>query len=260
MFSDSLNELTNEQLKNTNYGRILLLNKFEELISNHKLPKEIKIGIVGGSKNEPEVLLLEKLGYEMSLTTFGIEAEDDIFLDLNESNNQIEEYNFDIILCGQVLEHIWNVNNFVLNILLISNKETLVYVHCPKSNIHHGHTYFSSGYSKEFLVKIFDKENIIIHEFGELGTARLYTSIHLLKDWITTREAIKGKVTFRTWNSFLWNLNNTKPLGSNKIKYFKFLFSYRKLLINFILKILSNNENEDKLVKSETYILFQNNN
>ena len=67
MFSDSLNELTNEQLKNTNYGRILLLNKFEELISDHKLPKKIKIGIVGGSKNEPEVLLLEKLGYEISL-------------------------------------------------------------------------------------------------------------------------------------------------------------------------------------------------
>ena len=61
MFSDSLNELTNEQLKNTNYGRILLLNKFEELISEHKLSKKIKIGIVGGSKNEPEVLLLEKL-------------------------------------------------------------------------------------------------------------------------------------------------------------------------------------------------------
>ncbi len=257
MFSDSLNELIDEQLRNTNYGRILLLNKFEELISTHKPPRKLNIGIVGGSKNEPEILLLEKLGFKLSITTFGIENDDDIFLDLNNINNQVKNYNFDIVLCGQVLEHVWNINNFVLNILSILNKKTLVYIHCPKSNIHHGHTYFSSGYSKEFLIKIFESENITIHESGELGTPRLYTSIHLLKDWITTREAIKGKITYRTWYSFLWNIKNKKPRGSKRMNYLKFLISFRRLIVNSILKNLNNNQNEDKLVKSETYIFFQ---
>ncbi len=260
MFSSDLNELVNKELRNTNYGRILLLNKFENLMSNLVLPKNLKIGVVGGSRNEPEILLLNKLGFNLNVTTIGIEEHDDVYLDLNLNNRLSEKYKFDIVLCGQVLEHIWNINNFVDNILSILDKQTLVFIHCPKSNIHHGHTYYSSGYSEEFLIKIFQGANIKIYESGELGTPRLYTSIHLLKDWLTTREAIKGKITFRTWNSFLWNLNNKKPPGSKKVKYFKFLISYKKLLVNLLLKTLHNNENEDKLVKSETYILFQINN
>ena len=260
MFSSDLNELVNKELRNTNYGRILLLNKFENLMSNLVLPKNLKIGVVGGSRNEPEILLLNKLGFNLNVTTIGIEEHDDVYLDLNLNNRLSEKYKFDIVLCGQVLEHIWNINNFVDNILSILDNQTLVFIHCPKSNIHHGHTYYSSGYSEEFLIKIFQEANIKIHESGELGTPRLYTSIHLLKDWLTTREAIKGKITFRTWNSFLWNLNNKKPPGSKKVKYFKFLISYKKLLVNLLLKTLHNNENEDKLVKSETYILFQINN
>jgi len=260
MFSTHINELINEELRNTNYGRILLLNKFENLIKNLNLPKNLKIGVIGGSKNEPEVLLLNKLGFNLNITTMGIEEDDNIYFDLNLNNELSKKYEFDLVLCGQVLEHIWNINNFVDNLLSTLNKKTLVFIHCPKSNIHHGHTYYSAGYSKEFLIKIFENANINIHESGELGTPRLYVSIHLLKDWITAREAIEGKITFRTWYSYLWNLTNKKPKGNKNIQYFKFLLSYKRRLINFLLKTLSNTENEDKLIKSETYILFQMNN
>ena len=58
MLSKTLDELVNQELKDTNYGRILILNKFEELILNLNLNKKICIAVVGGSKNEPELLLL----------------------------------------------------------------------------------------------------------------------------------------------------------------------------------------------------------
>tara|TARA_B100000214_G_scaffold328149_1_gene267107 strand:- start:194 stop:517 length:324 start_codon:yes stop_codon:yes gene_type:complete len=107
-------------------------------------------------------------------------------------------------------------------------------------------------------MKIFEDTKII--SCGELGTPRLYTSLHLLKDWLTTREAISGKINFRTWYSFMWNLKNKKP---KKIKYISFLIyklSLKRFLINKFLNWLDNDENEDKLVKSESYIFFKRNN
>ena len=106
------------------------------------------------------------------------------------------------------------------------NPKTFAFIHCPKSNIDHGHTYYSAGYSKEFMLKIFSNK-IKLVECGELGTPRLYTSIHLLKDWITTREAISGKINYRTWFSFLWNLNNNKPKVRKFTKVIKYKFSYK---------------------------------
>ena len=255
MLSKILSELVNQELKNINYGRILLLNKFEELILNLNFNKNISIAVIGGSKSEPELLLLEKLGFELEITTFGIEESDDIFFDLNEDNNT-EAIKCDLIICGQVLEHIWNVDNFVKNIYKIMDSRSYAFIHCPKSNIHHGHTYFSAGYSKEFMLKIFSNETKIL-DLGELGTPRLYTSIHLLKDWITTREAVTGKINYRTWYSYLWNLKNSKPRINKFNKTIKYTFSYKRLLINKILKNLSNNQNNDKLIKTETFIFFK---
>jgi hypothetical protein len=257
MYSEALNNLIENQLYNTNFGRILLLNKFEEILFTLDLPKKLEVAVVGGSKLEPEILLLKNLGYSTNITTFGIEDEDTVFLNLNEASEFEKEYNFDLVICGQVIEHIWNIENFVKNILLLMNDLTYSFIHCPKSNIHHGHTFYSSGYSKEFFLKIFGDTDIV--SCGELGTSRLYTSLHLLKDWITTREATKGKINFRTWYSFMWNLKNSKP---RKIKYISFLIyklSFKKFIINRVLSWLDNNENEDKLVKSESYIFFKRN-
>ena len=256
MFSNEIQELIEKELKNTNYGRILILSKFEELVLNSDFKKDIQIAVVGGFNDEPELLLLKKLGHNMKVTTFGIEDSDDNYFDLNISNNYSKQEYFDLILCGQVLEHIWNISLFVENILKLMNEKTLTFIHCPKSNIHHGHTYYSAGYSKEFLRKIFTN-NIAVVDYGELGTPRLYTSIHLLKDWITTREALKGKINFRTWFSFLWNLNNKKPEFTKGLRYVFYKLSYKRFLLNSLLKMLNNNENQDKLVKSESYIFFK---
>ena len=124
MSSKALIELTKNELKNTNYGRILLLEKFEQLIEFVNTEKKLKIGVIGGSKNEPEILLLEKLKFEVDVTTLGIDK-DDYFLDLNEKDNDLPEFNFDLVLCGQVLEHIWNISNFVENISKVLQLQTI---------------------------------------------------------------------------------------------------------------------------------------
>ena len=256
MFSNQITELIENELFNTNYGRILILNKFEELILKSNFKKNLQVAVVGGFHEEPEILLLKKLGFNLKVTTFGIEDTDDIYFDLNVSNKYSRKSHFDLIVCGQVLEHIWNVNYFVENISKIMADETLTFIHCPKSNIHHGHTYYSAGYSKEFLKQIFNNNNEIL-DYGELGTPRLYTSIHLLKDWITAREAKTGKINYRTWFSFLWNVNNKKPKINKGLRYAIYRLSYKRFLIDSLLKRLSNDENEDKLVKTESYIFFK---
>ena len=85
MYSEELNNLIKNNLYNTNFGRILL-NRFENIITSLTLSKKLELAVIGGSKLEPEILLLNNLGYSINITTFGIEDEDDVYLDLNKIN------------------------------------------------------------------------------------------------------------------------------------------------------------------------------
>ena len=60
MYSDNTNSLINNEFSNINYGRVLLLNKFEELVKNINLHKKLRVAVIGGTHEEPEVILLKK--------------------------------------------------------------------------------------------------------------------------------------------------------------------------------------------------------
>ncbi len=137
--------------ENYEYGRHLLLESFKLFIEKYDLPVKLNVSLVGGSDEEPELAALKELGYEINLTKYGIEYYE-IFCDLNK-NNDIEKIDVDLLICANVLEHIWNVENFFENINNLSNEDTLVYINCPKSNMEHGSPeYYSAGYAKEFLI------------------------------------------------------------------------------------------------------------
>ena len=70
MYSEELNNLIKNNLYNTNFGRILLLNRFENIITSLTLSKKLELAVIGGSKLEPEILLLNNLGYSINTTTF----------------------------------------------------------------------------------------------------------------------------------------------------------------------------------------------
>ena len=254
MFSENLKRLIESNFSNTNFGRILLLDKFESLINKSNLNKKLKLVLLVALMMS-RVILLEKWVFLLKSTLLALKPTM-IFLDLNLDNAKLPKIEFDILICAQVLEHIWNVENFTGNIVKIMNKNTLTFINCPKSNYHHGHTYYSAGYSKEFLKEIFTNRIEII-ECGELGTPRLYTSIHLLKHWLNTEEAISGKISYQSWYSYLWNLKNSKPKVKNLLKKVVFITSYRRILVNLLLRGLENKQNDDKLIKSESYIFFK---
>lgn len=181
--------------ENLEYGRHLLLNSFKLFIKNSELPEKLNVTIVGGSDQEPELTALKELGYSIHITKYGIEQYEH-YLDLNKKNN-IKTPDSDLLICSNVLEHIWNVDNFFDNIKKLANKNTLIYINCPKSNMEHGSPeYYSSGYAKEFLIKNLEFRNFNILEAGEVGSERYYKSIHLLQTWYTKNE-VEGKYSFK---------------------------------------------------------------
>jgi len=63
------------------------------------------------------------MGYSTDVTTFGIENQDE-YLDLNIINDIKFDKFFHLIICTQVIEHIWNQSTFFENIRLISKPNT----------------------------------------------------------------------------------------------------------------------------------------
>jgi hypothetical protein len=174
---------------NLNYGRIQLLEKFDNFCSKQNFPKTISIAIVGGGRDEPELEIINKYTNIQNISVFGIDPQSDQYFDLNIRNKNKKYKHFDFIICSQVIEHIWNIGEFYLNIKSLCNVETILYLSCPKSNMEHGSPdYFSSGYSVKFLEKNLEKINFKILESGEVGSEVYYKSIHLLQDWWTEEE------------------------------------------------------------------------
>ena len=122
------------------------------------------IAVVGGSSNEPELLELLKIYPEAKVSFLGIaQGPQDIpftELDLNESSGL--DQSFDIVICAQVLEHIWNLDNCMKNLSKLVNQQNgLLWINCPASNLVHGSPeYFSAGYSHEMISK-----NLENHQF-----------------------------------------------------------------------------------------------
>tara|TARA_A100001015_G_scaffold316931_1_gene432495 strand:- start:872 stop:1567 length:696 start_codon:yes stop_codon:yes gene_type:complete len=204
---------------NLNYGRKLLLEKFDNFCSKQNFPKNFTIAIVGGSREEPELEIIKKYTNIEKISVFGIDSQSDDYFDLNIKNENREYIKFDFILCNQVIEHIWDINEFYLNLKSLCSANTILYINCPKSNMEHGSPeYFSSGYSVKFLEKNLEKINFKILESGEVGSEVYYKSIHLLQDWLTEEE-VSNRYKFKS-----------KSLRF-KLKHFSKLFNIGSYLV-----------------------------
>ena len=67
--------------KNLNYGRKLLLEKFDNFCSKQNFPKTISIAIVGGSRDDPELEIIKKYTNIEKITVFGIDTQSDEYFD-----------------------------------------------------------------------------------------------------------------------------------------------------------------------------------
>lgn len=177
-----------KELNIKNWSRELLVLIFlRAFTANRTSNLEIlRVAVVGGGKDEPEVLALKHSGLQMDVHVFGVEN-DSNYLDLNLANSSHIE-KFDLVLCSQVIEHVWNLDQAFLNLLELTTQKGLIWISCPMSNRFHGSPeFFSAGYSSLFLVRHITKLKLREIESGYFGSHRNYVATHLLNIWLSPK-------------------------------------------------------------------------
>ena len=141
--------------------------------------------MVGGSPNDPELKALLKVTNFKKVTYFGIESGE--WLDLNEFPNGPHP-KFDFVICSQVLEHLRNHKNFFSNISELVETGGHVWIAAPASNRPHGSlSYFSAGFTAEYLSLNLANSGFNIISEGNIGTRRLYRALHTMPTWLSYR-------------------------------------------------------------------------
>jgi hypothetical protein len=170
--------------------RWLVAEKLRELLQENQYKIE-RVAIVGGSSKDPEVLVLNEIypnsviNY-LGIDNYGLEA-NWVEFDLNEPSVLSHEY--DLIVCSQVLEHVWNMHQTFKNLVNLVRPNGLIWLNCPTSNIAHGSPeYYSAGYTPEYLEKNMAKHSITSIASGVIGSKRYYRSTHVFRLWATTVE------------------------------------------------------------------------
>lgn len=165
--------------------RDLVVSRFWSAISNHST-KFDKIGMVGGSLGDPELVFFP----DAIVTTIGIE-DSDIHLDLNATppkpNSQIQ---FDLCICSQVLEHVYNHSAFFENLSAITKSGGLIWLAAPASNFVHGSPdYYSAGFTDEYLARNISLQGFEILEVGQIASMKNYLARHALGLWLDAKSS-----------------------------------------------------------------------
>jgi hypothetical protein len=187
----NLNKFDVLKISENNFGRALVLVNFGLFVEEYfPSGKRLEVAVVGGSMHEPELKLLANLGYPTSVEIFGID-DGDTWLDLNDTNgfNPALSREFDLVLCSQVLEHVWNHSGAIKILSTLLNSDGFLWLACPASNKSHASPhYFSAGFSPEYLEYQVEASSLKCVSKGQIGTARLYRATHLLPTWLTVKE------------------------------------------------------------------------
>lgn len=162
--------------------RKLVTEIFNKWIESSSKPKAI--AVVGGDSTEPELKLLS----DSIITFYGIENinNDPRFreLDLN-TDHPHNTYNekYDLVLCSQVIEHVYDVSNCIKTITGLVKPGGHVWLGFPSSNFPHGSPeYYSAGYPFQTVAKLLNSEFELVIS-GQIGSKRNYLWTHTLREW-----------------------------------------------------------------------------
>lgn len=173
-----------------NFGRALVLAAFLEEFSRLITSKcKMNIAVVGGYLLEPEIKALEFLGVEATVNIFGIDDGTN-YLNLNEEITSENDLcgNFDLVLCSQVWEHIWNHESALTNLKKLIKKDGFIWLACPTSNRPHSSpSYYSAGFTSEYLSNNLSRLGLDVKASGQIGTPRNYRATHTLPAWLSVR-------------------------------------------------------------------------
>jgi len=153
------------------------------------------IGVIGGYLHEPELNVFREK--RIKIKTIGIDTENDFFLDLNypiPKNARKEIGMYDLILCSQVFEHLFDIKQAITNLYHLANVDGLIWIGFPSSNRAHGSPeYYSAGYQPELVTKLIQSMNLKMEILytGVVGSKRYYFMNHALSVWPSTKELDK---------------------------------------------------------------------
>ena len=200
-------------LEPSNAGRNWLMGAFlNQVPCQLTMEAKILVGVVGGTKSEPEIRELAKLTPNLSVSTLGIENSD-YFLDLNAREDNDLVMQFDLVLCSQVLEHLWNHKQAFDSLYECVIPGGILWMNAPTSNRAHGSPeYYSAGFTSEYLEKNLRQVGFEILGSGSVGTKRNYMATHLLPYWLSV-SAHRFPLVFIRFNT-------------GKAKNFYFFFRY----------------------------------
>jgi hypothetical protein len=157
--------------------------------------------VVGGTPQDPEYQFIKSLGGTTHTSFLGIEDTGFNFhyLDLNEVPRQL--ISGKLVLCSQVLEHVWNHKNFFFNLRELTETNGYLWLNVPMSNFVHGSPdYYSAGFATGYLVKNLEDNGFEIVSSGSIGSRRYYTATHLLGTWLTEKEHVNPLFYYRFQN------------------------------------------------------------
>lgn len=188
---------TARSLCGNNFARALVLEQFLISVASQgvdqppaQLGLPLDIAVVGGSSAEPEIRALESHGYLCNVTTYGVDESCDVFLDLNQSPAPGSNVGpkFDLVLCSQVLEHVWNHAATFRWLGFLAGDSALLWVGVPAANRPHGSPgYFSAGFTDEYLANNLRTLGFVILSSGQIGSARLYRGALMTPIWLSVR-------------------------------------------------------------------------
>jgi SAM-dependent methyltransferase len=151
------------------------------------------VAVVGGTSGDPEVGILKSLYPIAEIHYFGIDnpRNDRNFHGLNlDADHADISIKFDLVLCSQVLEHLWNLDNAFNELRALLNQGGYLWLNCPASNMAHGSPhYYSAGYAADYLVRNLEHRGFEIELAQNLGTKRYYFATHILRQWLTEDES-----------------------------------------------------------------------
>jgi SAM-dependent methyltransferase len=173
--------------------RFKVVEEFEKFLLS--LPGEVKrVAIVGGSSQDPEYEIIREKSPQAVFFFFGINNETNeknfVFIDLNEEVQTLSNKEaFDLVINSQVIEHVWNHENFFDFFENITRTNGFLWINCPASNMAHASpNYYSAGFTPSYL-----EENLKLRGFrtlvsASLGSKRYYFATHLARYWQNERE------------------------------------------------------------------------
>lgn len=175
-------------LEPSNAGRNWLVNIFLNQVVGYLQNREnLHVGVVGGTESEPEIHELSKYVTQLEISTLGIENSD-YFLDLNEEAGNLQGVHFDLVLCSQVLEHVWNHKNTFDTLFELVAPQGILWINVPTSNRAHGSPdYYSAGFTSRYVEKNLHQAGFEVITSGSVGTKRNYVATHSLPYWLSVR-------------------------------------------------------------------------